>query len=75
MPPALVIVGECDPLHDEGVLYAKALERAGNTVTLSDYPGMVHPFFTLGGAVDAGRAAHREATLALRRAFDAECAA
>jgi acetyl esterase len=74
LPPALVIVGECDPLHDEGVAYANAMMRAGNTVTLSDYPGMVHPFFSMGGAIDAGRAAHREATLALRHAFDTECA-
>jgi acetyl esterase len=72
LPPALVIVGECDPLHDEGVAYADALRRAGNAVTLSDYPGMIHPFFSMGGALDAGRAAHRESTRALRRAFGTE---
>jgi acetyl esterase len=73
LPPALVIVAECDPLHDEGVAYAEALRRAGNAVTLSDYPGMIHPFFSMGGAVDAGRKAHREAALALRAAFDQGC--
>ena len=31
-----------------------------------------HPFFSMGGAVDAVRAAHREATQALRRAFGTE---
>ena len=69
LPPALVIVGECDPLRDDGIAYAKRLEDAGNAVELADYPGMVHPFFSMGGAVDAGRAAMEEATAALRRAF------
>lgn len=69
LPPALVIVGEFDPLHDDGVAYARALKEAGNAVTLSDYPGMVHPFFSMGGAIDAGRAAMQEACAALRDAF------
>ncbi|MEO8751273.1 MAG: alpha/beta hydrolase [Casimicrobiaceae bacterium] len=72
LPPALVIVGECDPLHDDGVAYARRLEDAGNAVELADYPGMVHPFFSMGGAVDAGRHAVTQAALALRRAFGSE---
>jgi acetyl esterase len=69
LPPALVIVGEYDPLHDDGVAYAKRLEEAGNSVELADYPGMVHPFFSMGGAVDAGQRAVTQAALALRHAF------
>ena len=46
----------------------EALEQPWDVV-LSDYPGMVHPFFSMGGAVDAGRAAMEEATAALRRVF------
>jgi len=69
LPPALVIVGEFDPLRDDGIAYAKRLRDEGNDVVLSDYPGMVHPFFSMGGAVDAGRAAMEEATAALRRVF------
>jgi acetyl esterase len=71
LPPALVIVGECDPLRDDGVAYAHALQRAGNRVALSQYDGMVHPFFSMGGAIDRARTAHREATMALRDAFSA----
>jgi len=69
LPPTQMIVGECDPLRDDGIEYARALERAGNKVTLSQYGGMVHPFFSMGGAIDAGRRAHAEAANALRSAF------
>jgi len=69
LPPALVIVGEYDPLRDDGVAYARRLQRAGNQVTLSQYDGMVHPFFSMGGAIDRARTAHREATMALNEAF------
>jgi acetyl esterase len=69
LPPSLVIIGEFDPLRDDGIAYARRLEAAGNAVELADYPGMVHPFFSMGGAVDAGRAAMAQATQSLRRAF------
>ena len=69
LAPALIIVGEYDPLRDDGVAYAVALRRAGNAVKLSHYDGMIHPFFSMGGAIDAGRRAHVEAATALRHAF------
>jgi acetyl esterase len=69
LPPSLIIIGEFDPLRDDGIAYARRLEAAANEVTLSDYPGMIHPFFSMGGAIDAGRVAMVEASQALRRAF------
>ena len=72
LPPALIIVGECDPLRDDGIAYARSLEAAGNAVELADYPGMVHPFFSMGGAVDAGRKAVPQMAQALRRALTPE---
>jgi acetyl esterase len=69
LPPALIIVGECDPLRDDGIAYAERLQRDGNAVELTNYPGMVHPFFSMGGAVDAGRRAVTQAASAVRRAF------
>jgi acetyl esterase len=72
LPPALVIIGEFDPLRDDAIAYARRLEEAGNDVELADYPGMVHPFFSMGGAIDAGRAAMEQACQALRRAFGHE---
>ena len=44
LPPALVVVGGHDPLHDDGVLYAEALRAAGVAVELIDYPAMPHGF-------------------------------
>jgi len=69
LPPALVMVGECDPLRDDGIAYAERLQHEGNAVELSVYPGMIHAFFSMGGAIDAGRRAHEHAATALKRAF------
>jgi acetyl esterase len=44
LPPAIVIVGGHDPLHDDGVLYADALRAAGDDVQLIEYPAMPHGF-------------------------------
>jgi acetyl esterase len=66
-----VIVAECDPLRDDGIAYAKRLKREGNKVELAQYTGMVHPFFSLGGVVDAGRHAITHAAGVLKQAFAA----
>ena len=55
--PALVISAQYDPLVDENEAYAKRLEAAGVPTEYVCFPGMIHPFFTLGGVVDdAGKA-------------------
>jgi acetyl esterase len=68
-PPAHVVVAGFDPLRDEGIAYARRLERAGGPVTLRVQWGLVHGF---ANAVTVGRtspAAMREAAGALRRAL------
>jgi acetyl esterase len=57
LPPALVIAAEFDPLVDENAAYAARLAEAGVTTEYICFPGMIHPFFTLGGVIaDAARA-------------------
>jgi acetyl esterase len=72
LPPAFVLTAECDPLRDQGEAYAARLERAGVRVQLKRYDGMIHPFFSLGGIIDSGRAAVADAASALREAFSVE---
>ena len=42
--PAHIIVAGFDPLHDEGVHFAKKLIDVGVPTTLSAYPGQIHGF-------------------------------
>ncbi|MFI9024132.1 alpha/beta hydrolase [Streptomyces sp. NPDC053560] len=49
LPPALVYVAQYDPLHDEGVAYARALEEAGVPVTLAEAEGQMHAYFQMAG--------------------------
>ena len=69
LPPALVIVAECDPIVDDGLAFAERLRAAGVPVETTSYPGMIHGFFLLGGAFDAGRQAVRQAGRALLEAL------
>lgn len=68
VPPAFVLTAECDPLRDQGEAYARKLADAGVPVTQRRYDGMIHPFFSLAGIIDGGRAAIADAAAALRAA-------
>jgi acetyl esterase len=69
LPPAMVVTGECDPLRDQGELYAFRLERAGVAVEHKRYDGMIHLFFNLGGIIDTGRVMIADVAAAARRAL------
>jgi acetyl esterase len=71
LPPALVIVGECDVLRDESRAYAEALRGAGNVAAFHLYPGMIHGFFTMGGIIAAADRAMAQAADFLRRVLAA----
>lgn len=60
MAPALVYLAGHDPLHDEGLAYAKRLRMAGNEVTLLEQPGMTHDFLRMAGLLGAVEGIHGE---------------
>lgn len=47
LPPAFVVTASADLLAAEGEQYARALEGAGNDVTLRRQEGALHAYFTL----------------------------
>jgi acetyl esterase len=49
LPPALIQVGEHDPLREDGVRYAGALRAAGVPVRLTEYVGMPHGYLNFPG--------------------------
>lgn len=67
--PAWVGLAECDPLVDEGVLYADKLRASQVPVELEIYRGVVHGFITMGRAIAEARQLHQDAAVALRRAL------
>jgi acetyl esterase len=67
--PAIVIVAECDVLHDDGESYAEALRRAEVPVEYREYPGMIHGFLGMVPVVDDAMAAQRQVWAAFKRAF------
>jgi acetyl esterase len=48
LPPALIVLGGCDFLRDEGRLYAQRLRDSGVDTEELCYPGQPHGFLNLG---------------------------
>jgi acetyl esterase len=47
LPPAVVVTASLDPLHDEGVEYARRLRSEGVSVVHRDFRGLFHGFLTM----------------------------
>jgi acetyl esterase len=69
LAPAWIGLAECDPLVDEGVLYADKLRAAGVRVDLEIYRGVVHEFIKMGRAIPEALQAHADAARTLKHAF------
>ncbi|HEX8104067.1 MAG TPA: alpha/beta hydrolase [Solirubrobacteraceae bacterium] len=55
LPPTLIATAEADPLRDDGERYAERLAGAGVEVERRRYPGMIHGFFQMTGALEGAR--------------------
>ena len=71
LPPTLVLTAGYDPLRDEGLALADALEAAGVPVRRSAYDGQVHGFFRMQAVVRQARTAHDEVGAFLRERLQA----
>jgi acetyl esterase len=71
LPPAVVVCGACDPLLGESTAYAEKLRAAGNEASFHLVPGMIHGFYTMGGAIAAADQAVALSVALLKRVFAA----
>ena len=67
--PAWIGLAECDPLTDEGKLYAQKLQQAGVPTELTVWPGVIHDFINLGRFIPEAEQAHQQLAAALKRAY------
>ena len=67
LPPAWLLTAGFDPLRDEGVKYAEALQAAGVAVNTAQTDDTVHGFFTM--PVAGGIAARKMAAAQLKQAL------
>lgn len=57
LPPALLILADCDPLRDEGIAYARRLAQAGVPAEVRLFPGVFHGFLGAVGVLPEAAAA------------------
>lgn len=67
LPPALVVTAEFDPLRDEGMAYAEALDAAGTEATAICYDGLVHDFFATAVMFECSRVGFNATVAALKQ--------
>jgi acetyl esterase/lipase len=69
LPPALVVTCEFDPLRDEGIAYAKALQAAGVEASNLLCQGQIHSSLSMVDVVSSGAGARETMGAALRGFF------
>ena len=71
MPRTLIHTAEFDPLRDEGRNYFERLTQAGNEVSYTCHPGMIHLFYGLGAVIPYARTAFEQIGGEIRQAMTA----
>ena len=69
LAPALVVTCEHDPLHDEGMAYARRLAAAGVHVEQIDEQGMIHGYFRMAAAIGRARKSWDDCARFVRQEF------
>ncbi len=69
MPRTLIHTAEFDPLRDEGRNYFERLTQAGNEVSYTCHPGMIHLFYGLGAVIPYARTAFEQIGAEIRAAL------
>ena len=69
LPPALVQTADLDPIRDDGLRYAEALEAAGVPVRLTNYLRVPHGFASFPGATPVGHQQRSELVTEISRAL------
>ena len=69
MPRTLIHTAEFDPLRDEGRNYFERLTQAGNEVSYTCHPGMIHLFYGLGAVIPYARTAFEQIGREIRAAL------
>ncbi|PYD77096.1 alpha/beta hydrolase [Novacetimonas pomaceti] len=69
LPPAVIGLAQCDPLHDEGTGYAAAMQKAGSEAVTRTWRGTVHGFLNFYAFLPGGKSAIRYGAHRLRAAF------
>jgi len=71
LPAAMVVVGQLDPLRDEGLAYAAKLAIAGVAVTTRCDPAMIHGYLAAAASIPAAAEAVGESARWIRARLDA----
>jgi acetyl esterase len=69
MPRTFIHTAEFDPLRDEGRNYFERLTQAGNEVSYTCHPGMIHLFYGLGAVIPYARTAFEQFGAEIRAAL------
>jgi acetyl esterase/lipase len=69
LPKTVIHTAECDPLRDEARNYFERLAQAGNEVSYTCHPGMIHLFYALGAVIPYARTAFEQIGGEIREAL------